>query len=203
MAKVEKKEDTRGTRIEAAQRLTRLAGIIAQGHADILGREVVLGDQVESCWSVNIRDGFIHYDLSLKIPLSEPGQPEPCCRMPQPEGPTPRRQGRGGGGGRVKGAGKGRYEAKKLKKTTGALWKIVKKAVQDRRAVADEDAQALVSNLNDYGQYVEDEWRSQWEACVQAAKECVEATKRGDFKGAEALMKEVNDLTKACHKKYK
>ncbi len=203
MGKLEKKEDTQGTRIEAAQRLTKLAGIIAQGHADILGREVVLGDQVESCWSVTVRDGFIHYDLSLKIPLSETGQQQACGTMAQAVETAPGKQGKATGKEKGKGSGKGRHGAKKHKKTTGALWKIVKKAIQDKRPVSDADASALMSNLNQYDKFVKDEWRSQWEQCVQAAARCVEAARNGDFKTAETLLKEVNDRTKACHKKYK
>jgi len=199
MGKLEKKEDTRGNRIDAAQRLTKLAGIIAQGHADILGRDVVLGDQVESCWSVTVRDGFIHYDLSLKIPLSETGHHGTCsisqtAGEQSPAKPT---------GGRDRKSGKGRHTAKKHKKTTGALWKIVKKAVQDKRPVSDADASALMTNLNQYEKFVKDEWRPQWEQCVQAVMKCMEATRSGDFKTAEAFLKEANDLTKVCHKKFK
>jgi hypothetical protein len=204
MGKLEKKEDTRGTRIEAAQRLTKLAGIIAQGRADILGRDVVLGDQVESCWSVTVRDGFIHYDLSLKIPLSETGDQKTCGIPPHPEEAATAMRGRSGAKGRKgKNSAKGRHGAKKHKKTTGALWKIVKKAVQDKRPIPDADASALMANLHQYDAFVKDEWRGQWDQCVKAAAGCVEAARSGDFKTAEVLLKEVNDRTKACHKKHK
>ncbi len=199
MGKLEKKEDAQGSRIDAAQRLTKLAGIIAQGHADILGRDVVLGDKVESCWSVTVRDGFIHYDLSLKIPLSDAGRAG-TCNITQDTGEYPSAK-RTAGAGRK--SGKGRYRAKKHKKTTGALWKIVKKAVQDKRPVSDADASALMKNLRQYNDFVKDEWQPQWEECVQAVEQCIEAIKKQDFKTADTLQKKVNDLTKTCHKKFK
>ncbi len=194
MGKLEKKDDTRGSRVEAARRLTKLAGIVAEGRADILGQEVILGHEVESRWGVTVRDGFIQYDLSLKIPVSETGRTE--------------RNGHetyGSKEGFYKGTstGRGRYNAKKHKKTTGALWKIVKKAVQEGIPVSDADATAMIENLSGYDEFVEPEWSDRWERCTHAVVRCIQASRAGDVKAAQALMKEVNALTRACHKRYK
>ncbi len=194
MGKLEKREDAHGSRIDAAKRLTTLSGIVAQGRTDILGQEVVFGQEVESRWSITVRDGFIHYELSLRIPVQELGQDGKgqevfSDRAALSNVSTHR--------------GRGRHKAKKHKKTTGALWKIVKKAVQEGRPVSDADAAAMMENLNRYDEFVAQEWRPQWERCTQAVARCIQATRAGDFRSAKALLNEVNDLTRVCHKRYK
>ncbi len=193
MGKLEKKEDTRGSRVDAAQRLTRLAGIIAQGRADLLGREVVMGDEVDSCWSITVRDGVVRYELSLAIPVVEDVQPAGSVSEAVSAGERlPKKK-----------KGKGRYQAKKIKKTSGALWKIIKKAVQEKRAVSESEQADIERNFAEYAPFVEEEWKEQWDKCADAVFESIGASRQGDFERAQALVKEANNIMKACHKKYK
>ncbi len=198
MGKQKKKEYANEGRQATAQRLTRLAGIIADGHANILDREITLGDKVESEWSVKVRDDFIHYELALRIPIEGASDPAAGTTLDPPGTVAPRQVSRG-----RKRSSRERYHAKKIKKTTGALWKVVKKSVGDQVPLSDADIADMLANFKEYDEYVEDKWRESWLECVNAAKRCMDAARQGDFRSAETYLKQVNVLTKACHGKYK
>ena len=198
MGKQKKKEHADGGRQDAARRLTRLAGIIADGRTHIMDREIELGDEVESDWSVTVKDGFIHYELALRIPVEGTSGPVDNATAPETGSISPPPASKG-----KKRASKGRYQAKKTKKTTGALWKIVKKSVSDRVPLSDADIADIQANFKAYDEYVQDEWRDRWQECVSAAERCMDAARQGDFKTAETYLRKVNELTKACHAKYK
>ncbi len=54
-----------------------------------------------------------------------------------------------------------------------------------------------------YGRAADDAWLEEWKRCEDLALECVKAAEAGDRQKALELAREVDALTKQCHKKFK
>ena len=98
---------------------------------------------------------------------------------------------------------KGRRGAKHLKKAVAALWKVIKRDIQAGRMPASRDVGDIKTAMEGYGRLARPQWSVQWLKCAGLVEECLSQAEKGDFSKAMEAAREVDRLTKECHKEYK
>ena len=185
MKKKIKKNVTKET---VAQELTRLSGIIAEGEFIIGESTLTLGETVSFSYETKVKNNFIAIDISLRIPLNK----EESGEMPF-SSVTPQKKPKKEIG----------YSGKKIKKTIAALWKLVKKSVEQGQQPPKKDVDDLLDNLASYTPYTEPAWESQWKECQDAVAKVMALVQNNHFEEANALIKDIDQMTRECHKKFK
>ena len=97
----------------------------------------------------------------------------------------------------------GPFYRKRLKKPMASIWKAVKKEIAAQNSPANEEVADLREMMDEYGRNADPEWLKEWESCVDAVEAALEAAQKGEWQEAQARAKEVDRLTKACHKRFK
>ncbi len=95
------------------------------------------------------------------------------------------------------------FSRKKLKKPLAAAWKALKRDLEGGGAVEPGMVHEFSSLMERYGRAADDAWLEEWKRCEDLALECVKAAEAGDRQKALELAREVDALTKQCHKKFK
>jgi XXXCH domain-containing protein len=96
-----------------------------------------------------------------------------------------------------------RYQEKLLKKSMSAIWKGMRRELEDGIAPRQMDWDDFMEKIDRYTQTAMPEWRSQWEECVQEIHGIRAALQRNDLTAARIHMQNAHAITKACHKKWK
>ncbi len=95
------------------------------------------------------------------------------------------------------------YEVKKLKKTLTLHWKEISTAIAASKPLDPATKKAFIEMCQEYGQTAEDDWQVLWQESVNTIKELISMAEEGNFQEAAALVTEVNNQKKSCHKKFK
>lgn len=95
------------------------------------------------------------------------------------------------------------YEAKRIKKSLGGLWKSVRKDLEKGRPPSRKDAEAILSFCTAYESYVDPGWKREWSACREALSNLLEHALHGKTEKALALLTSIFTMEKDCHKRYK
>jgi len=183
------KKEKKLKRMEAARELARLSGQVADGFLELNDKRVELPDEFVVKKVLKVKKNEISFEFSLK------------AREKREEGKGERR---GSAKKQMAKGQKGRgrpYKAKRLKKEIGMLWKALKRCVKSGETFRDREG--FLKSLDSYGKGAEEEWKAEWEKCVRLVREVLDLSHEG--RGEEALEKcrQVDQLTKACHKRYK
>lgn len=102
-----------------------------------------------------------------------------------------------------KGAEKRPYEAKKLKKKIGHLWKALEKAAKGKETISNQGVEELFNLSEEYGLMADPAWKDDWDRCHERIKECGHLILQGEGRAATGVIKEVKGMIKKCHKIYK
>jgi len=183
------KKEKKLKRMEAARELARLSGQVADGFLELNEKRVELPDELVVKKVLKVKKNEISFEFSLKAREKREegkGEKKGVAKTKMPQGQK----------------GKKRpYKAKKLKKEIGMLWKALKRCVKSGETFRDREG--FLKSLDSYGKGAEQEWKADWERCVGLVREVLDLSQEG--RGEEALEKcrQVDELTRACHKRYK
>ncbi len=175
-------------RMEAAQELARLSGQVADGFLELAGNRAELPEEILLKRSLKIKKNEISFEFTLKIKAERDSKK------------AQQRQRRSSSRSSEK-SDKRPYKAKKLKKEIGMMWKALKRCIKSGETFRDKDG--FIRALNTYGQSADREWAREWERCESLVKEALELAGKGNVDEALERCKKVDEMTKACHKKYK
>jgi len=95
------------------------------------------------------------------------------------------------------------YEAKRIKKSLGGLWKSVRKDLEEGRPPARKDAGIILSLCSEYETFVDPEWRREWNACSEAISTLLEYALGGETQKVRGLLATIHEMERGCHKRYK
>lgn len=102
-----------------------------------------------------------------------------------------------------KSAKKRPYEAKKLKKKIGHLWKTLEKAAIGKETISSQRVEELFKLAEEYGHMADSAWKEDWNRCHERIKECGHLILQGEGNAATDVIEEVKGMIKQCHKIYK
>lgn len=94
-------------------------------------------------------------------------------------------------------------DGKKIKKEINNLWKTVIRKLEQGQAPTPVEEKSLVAAFENYTVFSEPAWHEEWLACLTVLREALTCARKGEMPKALEYAEKVNDLTKACHKKYK
>ena len=174
-------------REELSKELTRLSGAIYDGKFFFDEKEIKLKDTLFLKQSLKVKDGRFYLDIQIKGDII--GQE----REKSPEVSRKKKEKRE--------KKKRPYEAKKIKKAMGGLWKNLSRAIRNQEQFPEEAE--LIELLDKYSKLTDPDWDKEWQICDRRVRELLDQTKKGDFTQAQHLIREVNGLIKSCHKIYK
>ncbi len=177
-------------KIEVAKELARLSGQLADGFIELDGRRVELPEKVLFKKVLKTKKKEVYFELSIKTKSEQSEVKE------ERKGKGKRQGGRPG-----ERQGKRPYKAKRLKKEIGMYWKALKRCVKSGERFRDKEG--FIRAMSNYSQGAEKEWADQWEKCTALVKEVIELAENGDVDTAIDKCKQVDELTKACHKQFK
>ena len=176
-------------RMEAARELARLSGQVADGFLELNDKRVELPDEFVVKKVLKVKKNEISFEFSLKVwEKREDGEGEK-------KGPVKAQMAQGQKGKRRP------YKAKRLKKEIGMRWKALKRCVKNGEAFRDREG--FLKALDNYGRRAEEEWKADWERCAGLVREVLDLSQEGRAEEALEKCRQVDELTKACHKRYK
>ena len=179
------KKEKKVERIEAAKEFARFSGQIADGFLQVEEKEVELPEQFILKKALKIKKSEITFELSIKIKKAKENEKAEERQKKEARKKDSKRP----------------YKAKRLKKEIGMLWKAFKRCVKNGESF--RDTGLLIKDLGLYGQMADSEWASQWQECEELVKEAVDLVDKGKREDALQLCNKVDQLTKACHKRFK
>lgn len=103
----------------------------------------------------------------------------------------------------LKGKPSGKKEGERIKKEIKPLWKEIVTRVEAGESPAQEVSQQIMKLCTDYDNWVEENWKEDWNNCKFKLERCLEASGNGDHDEAGRIMAEIKGLVKDCHDKYK
>jgi XXXCH domain-containing protein len=95
------------------------------------------------------------------------------------------------------------YEAKKLKKKFGSIWKIMEKAHHNGSVPDQKDVDELMKLSQEYGKMADPSWEDQWTRFHEMLERYCNSLLEGNKDMANMIRKDIKNAKKACHKSYK
>jgi len=179
--------------------LTALANDLAQGKLRVGNRLVAIGNPLFIKTKQKVTGDTAYFTLSFQVPLRDSDK-EAMLTANQKHIPEKSREERQGKELRLQGRPP---EGKKIKREITSLWKSVFKKLEQGQAPTFAEEKSLVSAFENYTAFTESAWHEDWLACFTILREALTYARNGDMPKALKYATEVNDLTKACHKKHK
>ena len=179
--------------------LTALANDLAQGKLRVGNRLVAIGNPLFIKTKQKVTGDTAYFTLSFQVPLRDSDR-EDLPTADQKSIPKNPYQDKHDKGMRLQGRPP---EGKKIKKEITSLWKSVFKKLEQGQAPTPAEEKSLVSAFENYTVFSEPAWHEDWLACFTILREALTCAREGDIPKALKYATEVNDLTKACHKKHK
>lgn len=94
-------------------------------------------------------------------------------------------------------------DGKKIKKEISRLWKTICEKLEQGQIPSPAEEKSLVAAFDNYTIFSEPAWQEEWRTCLTTLQQALTLASKGDMPKAQECAKEVNRLTKTCHKKYK
>jgi len=179
--------------------LTALANDLAQGKLRVGNRLVAIGNPLFIKTKQKVTGDTAYFTLSFQVPLRDSDR-EDLPTANQKSIPEKLYQDKHDKEMRLQGRPP---EGKKIKKEITSLWKSVFKKLEQGQAPTPAEEKSLVSAFENYTVFSEPAWHEDWLACFTILREALTCAREGDMPKALKYATEVNDLTKACHKKHK
>lgn len=92
---------------------------------------------------------------------------------------------------------------KTMKKELGRLWKEVSRRIEKNARPDAADAAKLRRLMEEYRLYTAPAWAEDWQRCAATVARCLDAAAAGDLATARALIDDIDQQTKTCHKLHK
>lgn len=184
---------------DIAADLTALANDLAQGKLRVGNRLVAIGNPLFIKTKQKITGDTAYFTLSFQVPLRDSDR-EDLLMANQKYIPEKPYQDKHDKGLRLQGRPP---EGKKIKKEITRLWKSIFKKLEQGQAPTPAEEKSLVFAFENYTAFTEPAWHEDWLACFTILREVLIYARNGDMPNALKYAAEVNDLTKACHKKHK
>lgn len=180
--------------------LTALANDLAQGKLRVGNRLVAIGNPIFVKTKQKITGDTAYCTLSFQVPLRDSADKEALLTANQKCTPEKNHEDKHDKDLRLQGRPP---EGKKIKKEITSLWKSVFKKLEQGQTPTPAEEKSLVSAFESYTAFTEPTWHEDWLACFTILREALICARNGDMPTALKYAAEVNDLTKACHKKHK
>ncbi len=187
------KEVKRVTREELGEELEELGRQLREGRFRFQGLEFSFVPRAAVEKRLYLRKGRLYLSCSFSIWAGEEG-----VEMGDEQEAPPVTE-----GGIELEAEAAPVDRKRLKKPMAALWKGVKRALAQKTVPSSEDVAELRRMAAQYGGAADPRWSQEWEECVRSMEAALAAAGEGRWQEAQAAAKEVDRITKACHKRFK
>ncbi len=181
------KKEKKIARMEAAQELARLSGQVADGFIEIGSTRAELPDEFFLKRSLKVKKNEIAFELVLKI-RADRQQKRPLQKKDSPS--TNRQK-----------SSKRPYKAKRLKKDIGMMWKALKRCIKTGETFRDKEG--FLKALDTYGKDADKKWAHEWKECTDMIGRTIELSGQGRVEEALELCKQIDQMTKSCHKRFK
>ncbi len=185
------KKEKKVPRINAAMDLARLSGQVSDGFIEIGGKRAELPEYLVVKKVLKVKNNEVTFEFVLKVKADKVAG----------RGTEGKKAGNHKQSSRTRKDFKRPYKSKKLKKEISMLWKALKRCVKNGESF--RDRKGFLRALEKYGKGAEKDWKADWERCVELVREVIELSKAGKRDEAADRCRQVDQLTKACHKKYK
>lgn len=184
---------------DIAADLTALARDLAQGKLRVGSRLIAIGNPLFIKTKQKITGDTAYCTLSFQVPLLDSDKDSmPTDDQKYSHGKI--RDDKHDKGLRLQGRPP---EGKKIKKEITSLWKNIFKKLEQGQTPTPAEEKAIVFAFEKYTAFTEPTWHEDWLACFTILREALTCARNGDIPKALKHATEVNDLTKACHKKHK
>jgi XXXCH domain-containing protein len=181
---------------EIAAELRALADDLAEGRLRIGVQHVRVGEPFSLKTKQKLNGNKAYFTMSVKMPLSYGTSKDtdlpPSSAGAKPEiVEPPRLQGESG------------YSGKRLKKEIGRLWESVAKLIEAETMPDATGTEGLLKRCEEYDLFADDDWQAEWATCTKLVQKCLTDAAIGDWPAARAMVREINRMTRNCHRQYK
>jgi len=180
------KKERKIARMEVAQELARLSGQVADGFIEIGSTRAELPDEFFLKRSLKVKKNEINFEFFLNIKADRKQK-----KSLQKDSPSTNRQK----------SSKRPYKAKRLKKDIGMMWKALKRCIKSGETFRDKEG--FLRALNTYGKDADKKWVHEWKECTDMIGRTIELSGQGRVEEALELCKQIDQMTKSCHKRFK